>query len=114
MRRTFFKNNKLVTWLLIAFVLLWTLIPLYWFLSMAFKTPVEIASFPPTFFPHNPTLLGLYNVLGFEYTLETGEVFLPSGQARQVVTGLLNSFILACIVSVITIILNVSLGYNFG
>lgn len=114
MRRIFFKNDKLVTLLLVIFALLWTLTPLYWFLSMAFKTPVEIASFPPTFFPQHPTLLGLYNVLGFEYTLETGEVFLPSGQARQVVAGLLNSFILATVVSIITIILTVPLGYTFG
>lgn len=114
METTTFAKKGILTWILIIIVLLWTLIPLYWFLSMAFKTPVEIASFPPTFFPNNPTLLGLYNVLGFEYTLDSGEVFLPSGAARQVVRGLMNSFILACVVSLITITLTVPLGYTFG
>lgn len=107
-------KKSLFTWFMIILVILWTIAPLYWFLSIAFKTTIDVVTFPPTFFPRDPTIMGIVNVLGFEYTLETGEVIPPSGQARQVVRGLLNSFILAVVVAVITIILAVPLGYTFG
>ncbi|MEW5865288.1 MAG: carbohydrate ABC transporter permease [Bacillota bacterium] len=101
-------------WLVIVLVILWTVTPLYWFLSMAFKTPAEISSFPPSFYPKHPTIMGLITVLGRQYVSRTGEVFLPSGQSGQVVRGLLNSFILAAVVTVITMVLVVPLGYTFG
>ncbi len=108
------NRKRLVTWILVAVVLLWTLIPLYWFAKMAFQTPAEISQFPPNFYPQKPTVSGFVNVLGFPYRTSTGEVFIPSGQARQIKRGLLNSFILACVVTVATMVVVVPLAYTFG
>jgi multiple sugar transport system permease protein len=108
------NKKRLVTWILIAVVLLWTLTPLYWFAKMAFQTPAEISQFPPNFFPKKPAISGFVNVLGFHYTTRGGDEFIPSGQARQIKRGLLNSFILACGVTVITMVVVVPLAYTFG
>jgi multiple sugar transport system permease protein len=108
------KKRSVVTAVLVALVLLWTLIPLYWFAKMAFQTPAEISEFPPNFYPKKPTVSGFVNVLGFPYTTRSGEVLIPAGQAHQVKLGLMNSFILACIVTIITMIVVVPLAYTFG
>lgn len=107
-------GKNVVKWIAIVLVLLWTLLPLYWFLKIAFMTPAEISTFPPQFYPHKPTISGFFNVLGFSYTSRSGEVFIPSGQAEQVKMGLLNSLILASIVTCITMIVVVPLAYTFG
>ena len=49
------KINQLLKWLAVTVLLIWTLLPLYWSLRLAFSLPVEIAVFPPHFFPENPT-----------------------------------------------------------
>ncbi len=108
------RKNGAVTWIAIILVLLWTLIPLYWFGKMAFQTPAEISVFPPYFYPHQPTISGFVNVMGYPYTSGSGETFIPSGQAGQVKRGLLNSLILASIVTCITMVVVVPLAYTFG
>ena len=107
-------SKKAIKWILILVILLWTLIPFYWFLKIAFMTPAEISVFPPHFYPHKPTISGFFNVLGFSYTSPSGEFFLPSGQATQVKRGLLNSFVLASMVTCITMIVVTPLSYAFG
>ena len=109
------KNRRnIVKWLLIAIILVWTLLPLYWTLRMAVQTPADIAVFPPSFLPSNPTVRSFYAVAGVEYTTSSGEVLLPSGQADQVMRGLWNSFLLATIVMCITMVVVVPLAYVFG
>lgn len=108
------RRKKVVVWLLVLVIVLWTLIPFYWFLRMAFMTPADISRFPPQFLPSHPTLYGLVTILGFHYVTPDGQVLLPSGQAGQVVRGLLNSFILATVVTCITMIVVVPLAYTFG
>jgi multiple sugar transport system permease protein len=81
---------------------------------MAVQTPAEISKFPPNFYPKRPTVSGFVNVLGFYYTTRSGEEFIPSGGADQVKQGLLNSFIMSCIVTIITMIVVVPLAYTFG
>jgi multiple sugar transport system permease protein len=107
-------ERRWVTWLAVLLVLIWTLVPLYWFLAMAFKTPAEISAFPPRFYPQKPNPAGLFNVLGLEYVSSTGEVSIPSGQAGQVTHGLLNSFILGVTVAVITMLIVIPLSYTYA
>ena len=76
-------ERRWVTWLAVLLVLIWTLVPLYWFLAMAFKTPAEISVFPPSSYPHKPNPAGLFNVLGFEYVSSTGKsLSRPVSQGR--------------------------------
>ena len=108
------KKSKIVTVIALIVVLIWTLVPLYWFGKSALQTKAEISEFPPNFYPKRPTISGLLNVLGFYYTKKNGEVLLPSGGANQVTHGLLNSLILGVATTIITMIVVVPLAYTFG
>ena len=108
------RRSKLVTVIALAVVLIWTLVPLYWFGKSALQTKAEIAQFPPNFYPKRPTLSGLFNVLGFYYTTKSGDVHIPSGGAKQVTLGLLNSLILATSTTIITMLVVVPMAYTFG
>ena len=48
-------------WLLLAFVVILVLFPIYWILSTALKTPLENISPVPTFFPRTVTLENFVN-----------------------------------------------------
>lgn len=109
------KNGRnIVKWMLIVLVLVWTLLPIYWTLRMSFQTPADLAVFPPSFVPSNPTMRAFYSVTGVDYIASGGEVVLPSGQAKLVMKGLLNSFLLATAVMCITMAVVVPLAYVFG
>jgi multiple sugar transport system permease protein len=87
---------------------------MYWFMKLAFMTPAEISTFPPHFYPHEPTISAFFNMLGFSHVTFSGRVFLPSGQAGQVKLGLLNSVILASVVTCVTLLVALPLSYIFG
>jgi multiple sugar transport system permease protein len=106
--------NNLLKWISIILLLIWTLVPLYWNLRLVFSKKVEIAAFPPPFFPKNPTPASIINILGFSYTSPSGETSLPAGRAPQVVRGLINSLIISVIVTLITMIVVIPLAYTFG
>ena len=108
------KKSKAVTIIALVVVLVWTLIPLYWFGKSALQTKAEIAEFPPNFYPKKPTISGLVTVLGFYYTKKSGEVMRPSGGSGQIKMGLLNSLILAVSTTIITMLVVVPLAYTFG
>jgi multiple sugar transport system permease protein len=101
-------------WLGVALLVLWSLLPMYWFLRVAFQTPAEAALFPPVFFPQQPQLASFYNILGFSYTLEDGRVLMASGQARQIIAGLQNSAVLAFTVMTLTLLVVVPLAYIYA
>jgi multiple sugar transport system permease protein len=102
-------------WTVLALIvaLVWTLLPLYWFLKFAFETDGEIAQFPPPLFPPHPQPAAFYAIFGYPYTLASGTVLPASGQADQVILGLRNSLIIAVIVTTITMIVVVPLAYVF-
>src|SRR5580658_2441276 len=106
-------RHTLWTVLALIVALLWTLLPLYWFLKFAFETDGEIAQFPPPLIPPHPQPAAFFAIFGYPYTLASGTVLPPSGQAAQVILGLRNSLIIAVIVTVITMIVVVPLAYVF-
>jgi multiple sugar transport system permease protein len=108
------NSGNIVKWILIALILVWTLLPIYWGLKNSVQTVAEISAFPPRFLPRNPTLRAFYAVAGVDFISKGGEVVLPSGMAEQVMGGLWNSFLLATIVMCITIVVVVPLAYVFG
>jgi len=107
------KKSSVITTIIVILVLLWTLIPMYWFMKMAFELPVDISAFPPHFYPKRPTITSLLNVLGFSYTTRSGEIFIPSGGVNFV-QALVNSFVLATSVTIITMLVVLPLSYTFG
>lgn len=108
------KRSPIFAYLAVAVALVWTLLPVYWLLRMALLIPAEIASFPPPFLPHHPQPGNLLNVIGFDYRTSDGLLLKASGQARQVVNGLLNSAIVATATTILTMFIVVPLAYVFG
>jgi multiple sugar transport system permease protein len=95
-------------------VLLWTLLPIYWFLKISLLTPDEIARFPPPLYPLEPTPAAFLNIFGFDYTLADGTVRRGSGQATQILRGLSNSLIVSLVVTLVTLVVVVPLAYVFA
>ena len=63
------RLSTIWSWLALAIVLIWTLLPLYWFLKNSLLTPDEIARFPPPLYPLDPTPAAFFNIFGFEYEM---------------------------------------------
>lgn len=101
-------------WLGTAVALVWTLLPIYWFLKMSLLTPDEIARFPPPLIPLDPTPAAYFNIFGFDYQVTPELVRRASGQAGQIINGLLNSLIVSIVVTVITMLVVVPLSYVFA
>lgn len=107
-------KENILKWMAVVLLLLWTIIPLYWSLRLAFSLRVEIAKYPPTFFQEHPTPLSFITILGFPYTSPSGESYLPAGRAEQVVRGLKNSVLISVVVTIITMVVVIPLSYTFG
>lgn len=100
--------------LAVLVALVWTLLPLYWTLKFAFETQSEIAHFPPLLAPPRPQIASFFNIFGHDFTLADGTVLKASGQAHQIMLGLRNSIIVACIVTIITCLVVVPMSYVFA
>ncbi|MDH3660338.1 MAG: carbohydrate ABC transporter permease [Alphaproteobacteria bacterium] len=109
-------GDKATVWsrLALLVVLLWTLLPIYWFLKNAFLTPDEIARFPPPLYPLEPTPAAFFNIFGIDYTLVDGTVRRGSGQANQIIRGLINSAIVSAVVTAVTLLVVLPLAYVFA
>ena len=100
--------------LVVMIAVLWTFLPMYWTIKFAFMSKTEIARFPPMLLPHQINLASFYNIFGFDYRGPDNVAYLASGQARQIILGLRNSFIIAVIVTAITTLVVVPLAYVFA
>ena len=76
-----------------AHFVVWTLLPLYWFLKLGFETIGEVAHYPPYFFPPNPQPGAFFNIFGFDYHTGNGIDLPASGQANQVILGIPQSMV---------------------
>lgn len=108
------KKNSPWLGLSIALMLIWSLLPIYWMVRMAFLTPAEITQFPPPLFPSGFNVASFFNVLGYDHALANGTMMRASGQANQVLHGLQNSLIVAVIVTAITLVIVIPLAYVFA
>lgn len=102
------------SWLAIAVAIVWTLLPIYWFLKLSLLTPAEIARFPPPLWPLDPHPAAFFNIFGFDYTLADGTVRRASGQANQIIRGLLNSLIVSLVVTLVTLLVTIPLAWAFA
>ena len=110
------NGGKATIWsrLTLVVILIWTLLPIYWFLKNAFLTPDEIARFPPPLYPLEPTPAAFLNIFGIDYTLADGTVRRGSGQANQIIRGLVNSGIVSAVVTLVTLLVVLPLAYVFA
>jgi multiple sugar transport system permease protein len=101
-------------WIGMTILLLWSLVPIYWFVRMAFLTHAQIARFPPAIVPTHLEIGAFFKIFGFDYRMADGTVMPASGQSDQIINGLQNSLIVSAIVTVITIVIVVPLAYVFA
>jgi multiple sugar transport system permease protein len=106
--RTVWRNLAL----LVAVV--WTLLPIYWFVKMSLLTPGEISRFPPPLWPQAPQPAAYFNIFGVDYMLADGTLRRASGQAAQIIRGLMNSVILAAVVTLVTMVVTLPLAWVFA
>lgn len=100
--------------LALAAVLVWTLLPIYWFLRISLLTPDEIARYPPPLHPLEPTPAAFFNIFGLDHILADGTVRRGSGQANQIIRGLANSAIVSVVVTLVTLLVVLPLAYAFA
>lgn len=97
-----------------AVLIIWSLLPILWFIRMAFMSHAEITQFPPHIIPASFNLSSFFNIFGFDYRLADGSISPASGQAGQIELGLQNSVIVSVVVTLITIVIVVPLAYVFA
>lgn len=101
-------------WVAVGCAIVWSLLPIYWLLRMSLMTSAEISIFPPPILPPAPQPGAFFNILGLPYVTGSGINLLASGQAGQIVRGLINSVVVSAIVTAVTMIVVVPLAYVFG
>ncbi|NJM92180.1 MAG: hypothetical protein HC861_05685 [Rhodospirillaceae bacterium] len=70
-------------WLAVAVAIVWTLLPIYWFLKLSLLTPAEIARFPPPLWPLDPHPAAFFNIFGFDYTLAMARCDAPPARPTR-------------------------------
>jgi len=95
---------------------IWSLLPIYWLLNMSFMFPAEIFAVPAHLFPQDPTPNNYLRAFGYPtYDPKTGaELTRGGGHSVYITGGLLNSFMIAVPVTLLTIALASPAGYAFG
>jgi len=90
-------------WFGVAFILAWSLIPLYWALNISLQTDAQVGSRPSHYFPTSPTLRNFRTLLS-----GAGEV---PGQIRR---ASLNIFVECGAATVVTVLLATLAAYAFA
>jgi ABC-type glycerol-3-phosphate transport system permease component len=90
-------------WFGIAFILGWSLIPLYWALNLSLQTDAQVGSRPSHYFPSSPTLRNFRLLLTAD-----GEV---PGQIRR---SALNILVECAAATVVTVLLATLAAYAFA
>ena len=87
----------------IAFILLWTLVPLYWVLNTSFQTDIQVSAKPANYLPPTPTLTNYLSLLA-------GDGDVPSSVRQSVI----NIFIECGVATIVTVLLATIAAYAFA
>ena len=90
-------------WFGVAFILAWSLVPLYWALNISLQTEAQVGSRPAHYFPSSPTLRNFHTLLA-----GSGEI---PGQIRR---SALNIFVECAAATVVTVLLATLAAYAFA
>jgi multiple sugar transport system permease protein len=92
-----------VRWLGVAFILLWSLVPIYWTINTSLQTEAQAGSKPANYLPPTPTLKNYHALLS-----GSGEI--PEQIRRSVV----NIFIECGAATIVTVVLSTLAAYAFA
>jgi multiple sugar transport system permease protein len=90
-------------WLGVTFILLWSLVPIYWTINTSLQTEAQANVKPANYLPPTPTLKNYHALLG-----ASGEV---PGQIRR---SMINIFVECGVATIITVVLSTLAAYAFA
>jgi multiple sugar transport system permease protein len=95
-------------------LLLWTLLPIYWMVNMSLSTTVALGE--GRLFPSQPTLCNFVRVFSDTMSCRApdGSQTAVVGQAGVIRHGLVNSLIIAVVVTTVTMVVSVPAAYALG
>lgn len=97
------RRRHPLRWAGVAFILLWSLVPLYWVLNVSFQTDSEVGSKPAHYVPPHPTLANYKALL-------SGAGDIPS-QIRQ---SSLNIIVECGVSTIVTVVVATLAAYAFA
>lgn len=103
-----------VIYVLAAVLVIWTLVPFYWLLNMSFMVKKELLSVPTHLYPHDLSFSNYLRLFGRKANAPDGEPLLPLGQAGVIRRGLLNSALIASLVTALTMLVALPVSYALG
>ncbi len=106
--------RSIVIYVLAAIFIIWTLVPFYWLLNMSLMVKKELLSVPTHLFPHEITFSNYIRLFGGTANAPDGSPLLPLGQAGAIRRGLMNSALIASIVTIVTMIIAMPVSYALG
>ncbi|PMQ01225.1 MAG: ABC transporter permease [Dictyoglomus sp. NZ13-RE01] len=86
--------------ILIILALIWTLLPIFWTFITSISEETELTKVPASWFPSHPTFENYWNVF-----------FKKAGTTNAFRVGLMNSFIISTVVSIISVFLGSLAAY---
>ena len=110
----FRRGRAVVVYGLAAFLVIWTLVPFYWLLNMSFMFHSELLSVPTHLVPHDFTLSNYVRLFGGDAKGPGGEDLLPLGQAEALKRGIVNSALIASVVTFLTMTVALPVSYALG
>jgi multiple sugar transport system permease protein len=93
---------------------LWTLVPIYWLLNLSFMYNVEMIAVPTHYYPHDFTWSNYLRLFDRTAIGPDGSELLPIPHGDFVRRGLLNSAIVAGIVTPLTLLIALPTAYVLG
>lgn len=96
-----------------AVLAIWTIVPIYWLLNMSLMFKPELLAVPTHLFPQEPTISNYTRLFGATAVGPGGELP-PIGQAPMIRRGLVNSTVIAVIVTALTMVIALPLAYALG
>jgi len=106
--------RSIVIYALAAIFVIWTLVPFYWLLNMSLMVKKELLSVPTHLFPHEITFSNYIRLFGGTANAPDGSPLLPLGQAEAIRRGLVNSALIASLVTIVTMIIAMPVSYALG
>jgi multiple sugar transport system permease protein len=97
------RRRMRARWFGVAFILLWSLIPIYWTINTSLQTESQVASKPAHYLPPAPTLKNYLALL-------TGS----GGISAQIRQSSINILIECCASTIVTVLLSTLAAYAFA
>ena len=104
------SHIKRATGIAAIFIAIWSFLPIYWLLVLAFEPGYGRVDVPPNLFPIHPTLGNFRFVL----SLFDPKVLATPSFGSEISFALIHSIVVATAVMVLTLILSIPAGYAFA